>query len=277
VRGEGNPRVSEKKSRRSKSMTNNRKIGLIVPSSNTTMETEIPAMLRRRESLFSEETFTFHSSRTRMRQVSGEELNEMVRDSDRCAAELSDAGMEVMAYACLIAVMSQGPGYHTTSEERLAKVAEENGAPAPVVSSAGALVRGLKALGASKVAIVAPYMKPLTQTVIDYLQDCGIQVTDSVSLEVPDNLEVARLDPANLPSLASRLDHGEAEAVILSACVQMPSLSVIQETEDRHGLPMVSAATATTYEILTQLGLDPIVPEAGHLLSGKFSGAAARR
>lgn len=43
----------------------NFRIGQIIPSSNTTMETEIPAMLTSRCSLFPEERFTFHSSRTR--------------------------------------------------------------------------------------------------------------------------------------------------------------------------------------------------------------------
>ena len=47
----------------------NYRVGLIVPSSNTTMETEIPAMLRARESVLPER-FTFHSSRMRMKSES---------------------------------------------------------------------------------------------------------------------------------------------------------------------------------------------------------------
>ncbi len=49
---------------------NNRpyRIGQIVPSSNVTMETEIPTLLRARESV-GEERFTFHSSRMRMQHV----------------------------------------------------------------------------------------------------------------------------------------------------------------------------------------------------------------
>ena len=85
------------------------RVGLIVPSSNTTMETEIPAMLRARESI-SAERFTFHSSRMRMMEVTPEQLAAMDRDSDRCALELSDARMDVMAYACLVAIMSMGLG-----------------------------------------------------------------------------------------------------------------------------------------------------------------------
>ena len=37
----------------------------MVPSSNTTMQTEVPAMLRAREAL-RPERFTFHSSRSKM-------------------------------------------------------------------------------------------------------------------------------------------------------------------------------------------------------------------
>jgi maleate cis-trans isomerase len=76
------------------------RIGQIVPSSNTTMETEIPAMLRARESI-EPDRFTFHSSRMRMQKVTREELEAMDRDSDRCAVELADARVDVLGYACL--------------------------------------------------------------------------------------------------------------------------------------------------------------------------------
>src|SRR3990172_7273858 len=117
----------------------------MAPSSNTTMETEIPEMLRRRSQI-EPESFTFHSSRVRMQHVTKEELRQMVCDSDRCALELSDARVDVMAYACLVAIMSQGAGFHEHCERRLAEVAAENGGVAPVVSSAGALVRGIPTL-----------------------------------------------------------------------------------------------------------------------------------
>lgn len=248
-------------------MKKNFRIGLIVPSSNTTMETEIPTMLGWR-SRVAPETFTFHSSRMRMRNVTREELGEMEFESDRCAVELSDARCDVLSYACLIAIVAQGPGYHVKSEERLARVARENGGPAPVVSSAGALVRAIQALGASNVALIAPYVKPLTTLMIEYLNSYGIAVTDSISLEIPNNLEVAKLDPMQLPGIAERLNRRSADAIVLSACVQMPSLPAIQEAEDRLGLPVLSAATGTVYELLNRLHLEPVVPHAGRLLSG---------
>ncbi len=166
------------------------RIGQIVPSSNTTMETEIPAMLRAREAVEAER-FTFHSSRMRMQEVTKEELAAMDRDSDRCAIELSDARVDVMGYACLVAIMSMGKGYHRVSESRLHQVTADNGAAAPVVTSAGALINGLHALGAKKISLIAPYMKPLTRLVIDYIEHEGIEVQDSISLEIANNLRCA--------------------------------------------------------------------------------------
>ena len=131
------------------------RIGQIVPSSNTTMETEIPAMLLARQGV-EPERFTFHSSRMRMQKVTKEELAAMDADSDRCALELADARVDVLGYACLVAIMSMGRGYHRVSEARLHQRTAEAGGPAPVITSAGALVDGLKAVGAKKVTLLAP-------------------------------------------------------------------------------------------------------------------------
>jgi maleate isomerase len=246
------------------------RIGQIVPSSNTTMETEIPAMFHAREGI-EPERFTFHSSRMRMKKVSKEELEAMDKDSDRCALELSDARVDVLGYACLVAIMSMGKGYHRVSEERLHRHTVENGGPAPVVTSAGALVEGLKAIGAKKVSIIAPYMKPLTKLVVDYIENEEIEVVDSLSLEIPDNLVVGAQDPLAPADLWKKLNLANADAIVASACVQMPSLASIPLIEAASGFPVVSSAVCTTYRMLEALGLKTRVPEAGVLLSGKYT------
>lgn len=245
----------------------NYRIGQIVPSSNTTMETEIPAMFRAREGILPER-FTFHSSRMRMKKVTKEELEAMDRDSDRCAVELSDARVDVLGYACLVAIMSMGKGYHRVSEDRLHKKTVENQAPAPVVTSAGALIDGLKTLGAKKIALICPYMKPLTQLVVDYIESEGITVHDFTALEIPDNLEVGRHNPERLIEIYKTLDLKGIDAIVASACVQMPSLPSIERIERETGIPTVSAAICTTQQMLKQLGLEARVPGAGALLAG---------
>jgi maleate isomerase len=245
------------------------RIGLIVPSSNTTMETELPAMFARRS-----ESFTWHSARARMTQVTPEALDAMVRSSDEAAKALADAPVEAIAYACLVAVMCRGAGAHYAVEEQLAAALADAPRRPPIVSSAGALINGLRALGARRVALVTPYMRPLTEQVADYVRGEGFDVPETVSLEVADNVEVGRLDPRNLVEEARRLDASRLDALVLSACVQMPSLPVVQQVEDELGIPVLTAATATARELLLALGLDPVIPGAGSLLAAGVPAAA---
>jgi maleate isomerase len=245
------------------------RIGQIVPSSNVTMETEIPAMLAARQ-LIRPERFTFHSSRMRMKTVRKEELAAMDAESDRCAAELSDARVDVLGYACLVAIMSMGNGYHRQSQARLSGVTEKNGGAAPVITSAGALVDALPVLGAKRIALVAPYMRPLTELVVGYIENEGITVSDWRALEIPDNVEVGRHNPSRLPAIVAQMDTRDVDAIVLSACVQMPSLPAVSKVEALTGKPVITAAIATTYAMLKALGLEAVVPGAGRLLSGAY-------
>jgi maleate isomerase len=242
------------------------RIGLIVPSSNTTMETEVPSLLRERERERPQDRFATHSARVRMQNVTPEELRAMNAETERATRELADMRPGVVATACLVAIMAQGPKHHCTAQAEIESILEREHAPAPVVSSAGALVDALHALGARRIGIVAPYLRELTRLVAGYIEDAGIEVGDAVSLEVSDNRAVAALDPEDLKSHWKRLDLSDCDALVLSACVQMPSLPAIEEVERDSGLPTLSAATATTWTILRALNLQPVVPGAGELL-----------
>lgn len=203
-----------------------------------------------------------------LRSSSGSTPAAEIRSASSARCVVSRASMR-SAYACLVAIMAQGLGYHRDSEKRLGAAAfAESGLETSVVSSAGALVEALHHLGAKRVAVLAPYMKPLTATVCEYIQAEGVEVVDSISLEVPDNLAVGRLDPTQLIGLSQRVDTANADALVLSACVQMPSLPVLDAVQQRFDIPLVSAASATVWQTLRRLGLDPVAPRAGALLAG---------
>ena len=86
-------------------------------------------MLRRREA-FAPERYTFHSSRMRMKRVTAPSWPRWTA-SPTAAQELSDARVDVLGYACLVAIMSQGLGYHRVSQERLHQATVANGGAAP--------------------------------------------------------------------------------------------------------------------------------------------------
>ena len=248
-------------------MTSHR-VGLIVPSSNTTMETEVPAILRGHERV-RPETFTFHSARIRMRAGDPGRAHSDGPKSPGAAALADADGLMLMAYACLVATMSQGDSAHLIVRPGGATA----GARRPGGSRwshrrgpAGQALEGLHDLGAKKVAVIAPYMKPLTAT-------GGADTLNTTGALEGRRLHQPRVCPTTSrsarwtrhrtcrPGGGGRPPHG-ADALVLSACVQMPSLPVLQAVQDQFDIPVVSAAAATAWRILIDLGLDPVAPGA---------------
>ena len=239
-----------------------RRVGLVVPSSNVTVETEMPALLARHR----DARFSFHSSRMRMQAVSPEQLRAMNAQRERCILELGDAGIDAVLYACLVALMVAGPGEHQRVEGLIAEQLATGGSDAAVRSSAGALVEGLRALDAKNIVLVTPYMRPLAEKVVEYIEAEGIRVLDWRALEVSDNAEVGCIPGERVMDAARSLDLTGADALVISACVQMPSLPLVQAAEDEFGIPVLSAATAGAYSLLRALDLPVDLPDAGSLL-----------
>jgi maleate isomerase len=67
-------------------------------------------------------------------------------------------------------------------------------------------------------------------------------------------------------SFCSNEHHHNADALILSTCVQMPSLPLIEPAKAEFGLPILSASTAAAFTLLRRLGLPTVLPAAGRLL-----------
>jgi maleate isomerase len=239
------------------------RIGLIVPSSNVTVETELPLLLNRH----ADADFSFHASRMRMHTVSAEQLLAMNAQRERCVIELGDAGVNALLYACLVAVMATGPNAHRDVESAIASQLATGGMNAAVLSSAGALVDTLQVLGAQRIALVTPYKRPLAEQVVGYLESERFDVADWRALEVADNGEVGRIPGETVMAAARDLDLSGVDALVISACVQMPSLELVQRAEDEFGLPVLSAATAGAHAILRKLGLPTELPGAGSLLA----------
>lgn len=250
------------------------RVGLIVPSSNVTMETEVPRYLGR-HALSKGQQITFHSSRTRMKKVTADELRNMATDSERCAREIADANVDVVAHACLVATMFMGTGAHRELERSLSQAINDEGTAAAAITSAGALVRTLKRMKASTIALVAPYEPELTSMVEDYLNAERLHVVRSISLSEPDNRKVAQLDESKLVEHVAALGADSVDAVIASACVQMPSLRALQVLASEFQVPVVSASLCTAIEIASHLNLVTEHQELAELARDMVLGASA--
>ncbi len=201
-----------------------------------------------------------------MQEVSEEALQAMNAQRERCVAELTDASCDALVYGCLVALMAQGPAEHRRVTAAISEQLSDHAGMPTIITSADALLEAMRALGAERVVLLTPYLKPLAQKVVDYIAAEQIEVTDWVALEEPDNAAVARIPGERILAAARTLDLTKADALILSACVQMPSLPLIEPAEAEFDLPVLSATTATAFTLLHRLGLPTALPGAGRLL-----------
>jgi len=238
------------------------RVGLIVPSTNVTVETELPRILRA-----ADVDVTFHSSRMRMHAVTPEGLVAMNAQRERCVLEVGGRRRRRRALRLSGGDHGLRAGASTT-ESRPPSRAARGGRirRGDAVQCGRPDHRAVRPTASAGFALVMPYLRPLAETVVTYLTDAGFEVADWRALEVQDNAEVGCIDPARVMAAARSLDLTGVDALVLSCCVQMPSLGLIQAAEDEFGLPVLSAATAGAYTLLRRLGHPVDVVGMGSLL-----------
>ncbi|MFP3074592.1 MAG: maleate cis-trans isomerase, partial [Caldivirga sp.] len=151
------------------------KVGVIIPSSNTTVEREF-------NNAFEEPEVTIHSSRITLREVNLKGLEEMERETERAAMELGTANVDIIAYACTTGSLFKGPRHHEEVKQRI-----ENVTGVKTVATAGAVLEALRHVNARSVLVVTPYIEELNIKEKEFLEANGIRVVDIKGLGIVDN------------------------------------------------------------------------------------------
>jgi maleate isomerase len=197
------------------------RIGLIVPSSNTTMEPEFYQHLPQGVSL--------HTARITIISAVPEELAKMPEELDGCVELLKTANVDVVVFGCTSGSFLMGKGYDRELEARIEKIAG-----APAVTTAHAMVEALRDKGLQKLAVATPYIDELNEKEVKFLSDHGFTVEIIRGLSITDNLEIGRCEPSKAYQLG---------------------LEVVKEKPDVDGL-FISCTNFRTFEIIEPLSRD---------------------
>ena len=207
------------------------KLGLIIPSSNTTMEPEFYRMLPN--------DFTVHTARLRLKKVTVKDLAKMEKDIDKEAIKLADAGVDVIGYGCTSGSLFRGLGHDRMIEEKIEKVSGK-----PAVATSGAVVNALEK---------------------EFLEANGFKVVDLKGLGLSDNMLIGRIDEQTAIKLVTSLKHENADGVFIS-CTNFPTIRIIQKLEDMLKKPVISSNTATLWLMLRKLAISTKIKGYGKLL-----------
>jgi maleate isomerase len=229
-----------------------RRLGLIIPSSNTTMETEFYKMLPK--------GFSLHTARLRLQLVTKEELAKMEEGIEAEALKLADADVDIIGFGCTTGSLLKGLGYDKMIEEKIWKSTGK-----PAVATAGAVIDALKFLDVKKVAVATPYIDELNKLEEKFLQDNGFEVVDIKGLGIVRNLEIGRLSYETLIRLVTSLRHEEADCIFIS-CTNFPTVDYINDLERLFKKSVFSSNTATLWAMLRKLRVSIKVQGFGSLL-----------
>lgn len=224
-------------------MTGLPRVGVLIPSTDTTVEQELPALLGGRA--------TPHFTRMLLPSVTVEGLAVMEEHAREVSGLLADIAPDVVAFTC-----TSGSFFRGAAAERAlaADIAERTGAP--VVTTASAVAAALRRRG-ERVRVRTPYTADITEVEAAYLRGFGLKVTSAAGLGISRDTDIAAVAPDRLLRHA---DGEDAADVLLMSCTNLPTLGLLPELERRTGLPVVTSNTATAEAILALLPPPTPVP-----------------
>lgn len=230
------------------------RIGLMVPSSNTTMEPELHRMAPRGVSV--------HTARMRLEEVTPEGLVQMAEDAGRAARLLATAGVDVLVYGCTTGSLVGGVEWE---ENLMQRIGDDAGTPA--ISTGSAVVEAIKVLGGSKVAVATPYTDDLNALERAFLEAHGIRVKAMKGLGLVSNLEIGETEGETIRGLVRSVADG-ADTVFIS-CTNLPTIELIEGLEAEMELPIVTSNQASLWAALHRFGFKGL-KGYGKLLRERF-------
>ncbi len=171
---------------------------------------------------------------------------------------LPDGSLDVICYACTSGSLVLG-------EERVAQELNRGAPNAIATSLISAVIRGLKTLGVTRIAIATPYLDEINQREKRYLEQAGFDVVNIEGLQLEHDSDMVRVAPDYLLEFAASVDREDAEALFIS-CGALRSLDIIDELERMAGKPALCSNQAMIWHCLRLAGIDARFQDYGSLL-----------
>jgi maleate isomerase len=227
--------------------------GVLVPSTNTTVEIEYGRLLP--------PTLQVHVGRIPLLS-SGAETTPRSGDADvdYQARLLGSAKVEVVALAQTGASLSADD-----YDERVTKRMSE-AAGAPAITSARAIGLAVRALGARRIALVTPFPVPVLERLASYyIGKYGLEVVASESLSGSDSVAYPALGQELARDAIARTDRPEIEVFIVPGG-NFPTMPFISEWERAVRKPIITTNQATLWATIQIMQADDKLPNFGRLL-----------
>jgi len=235
------------------------RIGLIVPSSNTTMECELARMLPKGVSL--------HTARVMQVIETEEELLRMAEYAERAAQELASADVDMILYGCTSGSFLKGEDWNRRFTEDLSDVIDR-----PVITTSTAVIEALQHLQIEEACLATPYPKETNAKAVAWLESVGVKVVKMIELAESTyarpitNLEIGSFTPESVYKKIKNHVKPLSTPLFIS-CTNLRTIEIIELLENDLNLPVVTSNQASLWAALRTLGVQGTSESFGRLLS----------
>ncbi len=217
-----------------------KRIGLIIPSSNRMVEQEMTPALPAGA--------VAHVTRLRMTGAFERPIDELVPALIEATSALDDARCDAIAFHCTANATSEGAG----GEGRLLE-AMRLSSRAAVTTTATAIREALDALSASRIALVTPYSRAVTEHEMQFFTEAGFAVVASTALDLGGSDAFCSAPPATWEAALLAAQRPDADAYVLS-CANIACFAVIDRIERALQRPLVTSNQSVLWATLRAAG-----------------------
>lgn len=226
------------------------RLGLLVPSGNTTLEPELCRL--------APTGISFHFARLKLVKDTPEEIERMLEDLEDQTLRLADGNMDAIAFGC-----TGGSLYAGVDHDRQIIKRMEDTAHIRATTTSTAVVAALKRLNGKKVSVASPYPEWLNEKLRSYLEGHGFSVVTMKGLNLETGME--NIHPEEVYRLGKQVDRPDSDIVFIS-CTDFRTIEIVGRLERDLGKPVVSSNLATLWMLLRLVNLPDTLDGYGRLM-----------
>lgn len=228
-------------------------IGLVVLATDHTIEYEWRNMLAL-------DGVGFYESRiANSADITPETLKEMEQYISKTVALIRPGErIDVVAFGCTSGAMVIG-------EQKVFDRIRESRPEAACTTPITGAIEGLKALGATRVALLTPYVQSVSEWMAGYIEERGFDVVSAGSFNHANDNEVARIDSHSLETAIVELGRDPSVEAVFVSCTSIRIAKDIPRLEKLIGKPVLSSNYAMAWHALRLAKVQDKMPELGML------------
>lgn len=209
-----------------------RKIGLLIPSSNTVME---PDFYRN-----APPGWTVHTARMYMKDVTVEDESRMLDEYTLPAArDLATARPHVIVFGCTSAGALRGNDYDS---DLVSRITDQTGIP--TISVIKSVRQSLSTLGVKKLVVMTPYIDELNDRIRISLEADGLDIIKIIGMRIRENERIGRVEGSQIIDFCRKNVSDLLPDALFVSCTNFPAMDVLDRLQQMYSFPVITSNKA---------------------------------